>query len=1395
MSAKINWKLMLVVLISLVVLGITAYGLRKWNRLHRAETGLELGSKAYENAQWAEAAQNLGRYLGVEPDDIDALMKYAQAQFNIRPLKQSNISQAINAYRKVLRIDRTHSEAATKLIDMYIQLNMPGEAELIATQQLETISDNTIRRMLARALLEQRKFVEAARELNGIIEDSPSEVLAYDMLGRLTELRPDDFSVTAEHWFSQGVQSNPSSALAHIIRGAFYLRHGQLNKALADLEQAESYDLSDESIRLSLAREFVNAGAFDKALSHIEAVYQSQPDNVLLWHAWAMLALERGSTEQMQQIAQNGLKELRADSLVFMPVAAELFIRSGDFERAAGCIEELRRNQISAATIAFCEGLMAEQQGQWAQVVKHWREAMQLGRQSEGTQLAVASAFVQMGDRQSAIQQLRTFLSQNENSYRGHLAFARLLAEAGNWSEAAEHARTVLQIKPDSLEGRSVYLRARMQLLAREEMSDNTQMWGNIEADLAKFQRDSNNALGAKLLKVKMAVLRKQFDRAEQLIVELKKSYPANIKVALARIDVLLVRNEIDRAVVELGDITEAFGESVTAVRYLTSLLARQDKFPDCKRVIAEALERASVPANRLQLQLMLADIYTASDGPARAYEFLEPVADQIPDDIPIKRRLLDFGQAIEKTENLQRLVDEIKSIEGQDGWQWRYEQARLWFASDAFSEFYPRIVPLLRENLLSNPDDQASHRLLAANYERAGELQLAVSAYREILSRSPEDIKMIVSTVAAMYKAEEYDQADSILAQAARRKLVDPRLSKLELYSYVRQGKLNPAGDILEQFLARTPGDNNMRFSLALLRMQQNRLDEASELLNQLLQNDPDSLLVTAQLVEVNLRQGKDDEALGLCDKMVNRLNNAPAYLLRGRTYAGLGQMSLAKEDMEKAIAMEPDGLGTLMFKSRIHQSMGELTEAVRTIRRAAAIAPQDYQVQKQAALILLTSQDEQTNRQGREFLDKALTLNPNDAQLWLYKAQMLLSEGTAPSVDHAVSILTEITRRQPKVPQAWAMLTGLYLEQDEPAQAMDLALQGLSYLPNDKMLMLVKARCEAARSPILAIPTLKALSDTYPDDADVVIPLAESYVLAGQHPKAVELLKSRLVSAKGADAGKMNIALAVALYENGDIEQAREKFAILYKEQPDDPAIVLAHSLVLKKHRRWPELAENALSWYKSHPQNIATLLSIVQDLATNQESQAKKVAEDILHTIIDNDPDCVDALSSLAVLMHMSGRFVAAADLYKKVLKLDPDRLTALNNLAWILCQEQDKCEQSLELVRRGLAKNPNYIDLIDTSGMVHYRLGRYDKAVEDFTKCIKLYRSGARAVVGSYFHLGRVFQRLGQENEAISNLKKSLDLNVRIGGLSPAEAAEARQLLAELSEKPNYVPITN
>ncbi|GAH47372.1 unnamed protein product, partial [marine sediment metagenome] len=264
-----NWKLAIVLLIGLVVLGATAFGLRQWRRSGRAEQGLEAGIKAYNEHRYEEAAGNLGRYLAVVGDDVPILLKYADAHLNIRPLKRSNLQQAIAAYRTALREDKNNSEAVTKLTELYLVMGMPGEAELIAKNYLETNQDLELRRMLAVALARQRKFDEAAAELKGIIAEHPEQILAYETLGQLAEQRPEDFPDSPAHLFDEAVKNNPSSPSAYIIRAAFHLRSNDSPKALADLEQAEKLDLSDPIIRLRLAGEFINANVLDKAEKHL----------------------------------------------------------------------------------------------------------------------------------------------------------------------------------------------------------------------------------------------------------------------------------------------------------------------------------------------------------------------------------------------------------------------------------------------------------------------------------------------------------------------------------------------------------------------------------------------------------------------------------------------------------------------------------------------------------------------------------------------------------------------------------------------------------------------------------------------------------------------------------------------------------------------------------------------------------------------------------------------------------------------------------------------------------------------------------------------------------------------------------------------------------------------
>ncbi|MCK4752795.1 MAG: tetratricopeptide repeat protein [Planctomycetes bacterium] len=1394
-----NWKLAIILLIGLVVLGVTAFGLRRWQRSRRAEQGLVLGNQAYDEYNWEEAAKNLGRYVAVVQDDVPALLKYADAQLNIRPLKRNNLQQAIATYRTILRIDKRNSEAALILVEIYLQMGMSGEAELIAVRALEensTLQKKSkmgtqtkqfleLRRMLAVTLASQRKFKEATKELKEIIKEHPEQILAYELLGQLIEQRPEDYSQKPLFWFDEAVKNNPSTAQAYLIRGAYHLRHGDKAKNIADLEQAEQQDLSEPAVRLRLAREFINANVFDKAEKHLLAVQKIEPANQILWQTWAQLALKSGSKTTMSKVAETGLKELSFQPWDFMPTAAELYIKCDELNLASDCINKLRQNDIMPTTTAFLEGLVADRKGYHYEAVKCWYKAMQLGDKSPRIRLALASTLTRLDDTLSALHQAQTLLSENPDFMGGRLLLARLLAQTGNWTEAKEYARQAMQFSPTNFEATLLYLQARIQLLATNETDKDSQVWQDVEQQLATLENATDGSLEVKLLQFQLAMLQKNFAGAETLVSELKKNHPSQIGVAIAEIELLRATNKIDEAILRLQDIAKEFPDSIQPVRYLAILLSQQGNYKESEKIIKDTLARIEQPIAQRKLGLLLAELYTRWGQRDNVYSLLNSLAQKLPDDIPIRKRLLSCEQIIETSEKTQQLVDDIRSLEGEGGWQWRYEQAKIWFVQDSFKDHCPHIISLLKENLLANPDDQSSRTLLAATYEKADRLPLAISTYREALNRSPQDLRIIIPAVAVLYKANEYNQADEILRQTANQKLYHPGLKKLELQSHLKRGQLSSASDILEDLLTNDPNNRSIYLTLALLKMRQDKFIEADKLLSKLESEEPNSLPVTVAQIELNVRQGKSTEAISLCDEIVNKFNNASAYILRARTFVSLKQAEKAEKDFEQATVIEPNNAESWTAKSDFYRSIGQYDIAIADIEKAMSLAPENLTIQKRVIQLFFVSGDRDRTNKGNDILDNALTANPEDIELRLYKSRFLLAEGTSPAIEQATSILQKITKDQPNLSKAWTLLAQIALRQGQSIEALDITLRGLIHRPNNKSLLLLKARLEAVRSPALAIPTLKALRERYPNDTDIVIHLANTYITANQSTKAVSLLNSQLASSNGTpDEQRIHISLAVALYKNGNKAEAQEKFHSLQQSAPDDPGPLLAQAGLLKDEELWTQLSQMVLHWCQNHPEDAYTPHTIASNLAANENSQAKKIAEDLLRRILNHDPDSLPAMKTLAMLLQITGHSTEAATLYQRILTFQSDNVIAINNLAWILCDEQGKYQQALELAQRGLRFAPDYVDLIDTRGVLYDKLGQYDKAIKDFNRCLELYPDRTPAKVASYLHLGKALAKLGQKDKAIESLKEAIKLNTEIGGLSEIEHADAQGLVEKL-----------
>jgi Tfp pilus assembly protein PilF len=275
--------------------------------------------------------------------------------------------------------------------------------------------------------------------------------------------------------------------------------------------------------------------------------------------------------------------------------------------------------------------------------------------------------------------------------------------------------------------------------------------------------------------------------------------------------------------------------------------------------------------------------------------------------------------------------------------------------------------------------------------------------------------------------------------------------------------------------------------------------------------------------------------------------------------------------------------------------------------------------------------------------------------------------------------------------------------------------------------------------------------------------------------------------LSKDSSEQRKINIAYAIALYHNDNKIDAQKIFDKLLQSAPDDSAPLLAHAALLIRDKLWSQLNQRITDWSQKHTQDVNTPVTIAQALMNSKDEQARKIAEELLTKIFIGDPKNLQAMSTLAMLLQMEGRNDESAKVYQNILDQVPDNVIVMNNLAWILCEEQGKFKEALELTEKGLRISPRYVDLIDTRGVIYYRLGEHDKAIQDFTACLKLYPNTAPSSISSHFHLARAFAKLGQRDLALEHLNQALDLDSRINGLSSTDLAEARLLLEQLKKQ--------
>ncbi|HSW49825.1 MAG TPA: tetratricopeptide repeat protein, partial [Bryobacteraceae bacterium] len=145
-------------------------------------------------------------------------------------------------------------------------------------------------------------------------------------------------------------------------------------------------------------------------------------------------------------------------------------------------------------------------------------------------------------------------------------------------------------------------------------------------------------------------------------------------------------------------------------------------------------------------------------------------------------------------------------------------------------------------------------------------------------------------------------------------------------------------------------------------------------------------------------------------------------------------------------------------------------------------------------------------------------------------------------------------------------------------------------------------------------------------------------------------------------------------------------------------------------------------------------------------------------------------------LAGIERRAGNRQAAEQLYHKVLEADPNQTVALNNLASLLAESENRQDEALRYAQKARELAPANPDVSGTLGWLYYRRGIYSSALEHLKEAVDRDASASgRNPASRRYYLGMTYLKLGDRRRGTEMLEQALRLSPDMPEADQARAA--------------------
>ncbi|MFC1634007.1 tetratricopeptide repeat protein [Planctomycetota bacterium] len=1390
-KARINVKLIVILMLVVVALGISLVAARQIRRAILSERDLKAGNTALEKGDWPEAYKHLQEYLGRHPDDVDILEKYAKASLSIRPIEGPNIMQGIAAYRRVLQLEPQNDDIYDELAKLYAFTGNFEEVAYIADMRLEHApNDRQAPLWLAEALIRLKKMQEARTTLEKYIEVLPKQSNEYvRACGLMSSIAGNDnipgSKATALEYLNKGVKYMPGSAEALVNRARFlritpdisgFSDEERQANARKDLESADRLRMEDPKILLFLGVEWMMHNALDRAETERVAMY-NLPKETIEEHFfdvsdWIVakflfasdLAIRRGAAMEGAVLADEALTELMEERhrIQALPSAIPLYVAAGKISQtrisqARSCLDEylkviLTHQELAGSRLrlGWLTALVARAEKNPYAVIDALQTIVATDASDPRLVGLLAEAYSQTNQFRRAVVVLREYLRNRPDDPRMTLQLAKEYAKLKDWSKAFEAAQMAESLDPTDIETKLVRIEAGIRLAAKQDQGVDTAKLEALSTELTELCREhpDRNDIGRRLQAV-IATHLKQPDETEE---ELKRAIEESSESLGAEIQLVghyRQAGQMTEAIKTCQRACERHAEVARPWIVLSGLHTENEDYDAARSCLEQGLSNV-VGSEKRSLSLGLASLDLMQGNRTTAIHRLRKLADEDQKEVRARELLLRIHEIGGDRAEAEKLVEELKEAEGESGLLWRFHQALLWLLSDDWRSKQRDIAEQAQYCIDADPQWLPPVLLLVRMYERLEDFRKVEDICRQTLTQNPLATAIADRLLILLERQGRFSDTEQVLKDLQQTN-ADPRLTSVwQVRTALRAGDVSEAINELKLRVSIDDQDASSRIQLArLIYYQTKDVNLASRYLREAEAITPGSRTLTAARVSILRAEGQTEEAQRILDDYVANHNDFNAYWMRAVYLAEEGEFERAEKDYKKLMTFTERGAAGCELLGNFYANNKELDRAVATLEEGLKAYPENLRIKRRLMEALFMRANTQDQERALEILTTLEDRLPEDPELIKLRVIQSLQEPTPQSLKAAKEKLETVIRLTPTAVDAHLVLISIAMQERKYETARDFAIRALGSNPNNSALLSARGMAELAlENTQMAVQLAQLVLQKDPNNISAIVIHANVYRLSGD----------------------------MTLSEQW-IERAE-------RLDPNNLIVFESRCQWLGVQKRFEELAKVSSAFLSTKEQDLRKVLMIASILSASDSIRFKREAAKLFEHALTLSPASLEAGWGLASTLYNMGDLERAKTLYQKFLEQHPDNIQVLNDFAWILQEHEHRYEAALELANRGLSLAPNNLHLLDTRGTILAKMtDRLADAKKDFEKLVELSPTDSPRRAKTLLKLGRVCSRLNDHDRARECLEKASEIDQKINVFTTDERSEIMRIVQQ------------